>query len=1191
MSTRTRIAAMLGALVLCATLVCVAGAGAASAASAWWTLDTVAAPTNLHTGEEGVVMMTAVNNGYRPLIAEAKPVTFTDTLPPGLKITKIEGAAAGVYKNFKNHKPVTLKCTIEAEGRVIKCPFEGILTPSESIRVRVNVEVESSFKSAKNLLSVEGGSDPTSEAVTPAKLEREFTASNEPTPFGHQTFEMVPEGKNGEVLTQAGAHPFQFTTTFDFNDKTELTHFFGSQIATLSPASPAMVKNVHFVLPRGLIGDVAGRAKCTEADFTTFFTGHFNACAQSTVLGVSTVTLLEPDAAGLITAPVPLFNLVPAPGEPARFGFELFEVPVVLTTKVLPENDYAVEVSVHYASEAADVLGSQVTFWGVPASETHDESRGWSCIAEGAYIEGAESPPPCITKEKGNQQAFLDMPTNCEELPTATATGESWNFNSKGEQITFGGEPDDEFHFALFTGCNRLPFSPTVTVEADKHEAATPSGMTVSVEVPQGSTLSGEEGQLEEATVRKTTLTLPQGIMAAGGAANGLLTCSNGQFGFAGSGPFDESGSEAELGSLTSNAHFNTAKIECPDQAKVGTVEIVTPLLEHHLTGSVYLAHVDTAPFKSPLILFLVAEDEEEGVTVKLAGEVKPDPATGELTSVFRETPPVPFSSLKLHLMDGPRATQSTPETCGTFPGKAAFVGWNVAGASEAERDASAYHPSDPTLTISSGAGGSPCSAPGTQPFAPGFQAGSQSTQAGAFSPFIVNLERPDGQQALRTLSVHLPLGAAAMLASVNPCPIAQARADACSAESEVGHSIAVAGLGGDPVTIGGAVYLTSSPGPGVPFGLMSVTDASHVGPFNLGHILVLSGITVNETTAQATVTSEPLPQFVKGVPSQIKRLSVVVDRPEFTFNPTSCGNLETTATLTGYGPGGSVGVSNVSSPYHASNCAALPFKPTIAVNVESDVSRLDGTGMKIVVKSGKGQANIHLTKLVFPNTVPSRLTTIQKACPVQTFEKNPATCPEGSVIGSAIARTPVLKSPLTGPAYLVSHANESFPDAVFVLQGEGIKLILDGKTNIKNGVTSSTFASIPDAPVESFEVTLPRGPHSAFSGFGNLCEKPIEVPTTFGGQNGALIEGKTLVTVEKCAKTAVKGTKKESELAKLLKQCKKAKKHKVRVKCEATAHKRVKAINSCKAKNKKSKKKLASCEAKARKTYALKLK
>ncbi len=324
-------------------------------------------------------------------------------------------------------------------------------------------------------------------------------------------------------------------------------------------------------------------------------------------------------------------------------------------------------------------------------------------------------------------------------------------------------------------------------------------------------------------------------------------------------------------------------------------------------------------------------------------------------------------------------------------------------------------------------------------------------------------------------------------------------------------------------------------------------------------------------------------------MPSQIRALRIDVNRPGFTFNPTNCEEQKVTGTLTGYGPGGSVGVEGVSNPYFAGNCSALPFNPSISVNVESDVSRVDGTGMKIIVKSSKGQANIKKTKLVFPNTVPSRLTTIQKACPAPTFEANPAMCPEGSVIGSAIAHTPVLKSPLTGPAYLVSHASESFPDAVFVLQGEGIKLVLDGKTNIHNGVTSSTFETVPDAPVETFEVNLPRGPHSAFSGYGNLCEKPIKVPTIFGGQNGVVLEGETKVTVEKCA--GVKSFVKENELTKSLKLCKKAKKHSVRVKCEANAHKRFKAVQTCQKKNKSNKKKRTACEAKARKKYPLKIK
>jgi hypothetical protein len=1160
------------AVAACAALVLALGAGSASAASAWWLLDSSSGPTNLVPGTKAIVSASAVNAGYAEASGAKRTIFFTDTLPTGIKLVKIESSEAGVYAPFGGQKPIPLTCNVE--GQVIRCPLEGVLFASEGIKLKLEVEVENTLVSgAINNVKIEGGLDGKGEEIPGKTLPHPLIASSEPVNFGLENYELRPEDDEGEIETQAGAHPFQLTTTVDLNELAETTLFFG-KTPKLNPVPPDLTKNLHFVLPRGLIGNVANRPQCTEADFDTFFTGHVNNCRENTAVGVASVTLLEPTTLGLATAPVPVFNLVPAPGEPARFGFEFFEVPVVLTTKVRSGSDYAVEVSVHYASEAANIEGSQVTFWGVPGDKRHDPSRGWECLADGFQVSGLSTPRPCKPSEETHPSAFLTMPTSCEGVPVTTATGEAWQ-----EGVRFAGLPADEFSFEPFTNCGALPFNPTVEVKSDTSSAATPSGMTVSVKVPQDTTLSGEEGALAEATVRSTTLTLPQGVMASGGASNGLMTCTSDEFGF-------NDGPEV-LGPLTENNHFNTNDVHCPDASKIGTVNIVTPLLEHELTGSVYLAHLNTNPFSSPLVLFISAEDKTSGVQVSLAGEVKPNPATGELTSVFRETPPVAFSELNLHLFNGARATQSTPETCGVHEGSAQFESWAMNH--EAHES---YSAPNPALNITSEPGGTPCtSSAGSQPFAPGFSAGSEDLQGGAFSPFVVNLERPDGQQALRTIQVHLPLGAAAMLASVTPCTMAQVAADACPEGSRVGHSSAIAGLGSSTVTIPGEVFLTESPGPGVPFGLLAVSNAEKVGPFNLGRIPVMSGITVDEHTAQATVTSNPLPQLVKGVPSQIKQLKVVVDRPEFTFNPTSCAALNTTGTITGYGPGGSVGVDPVEWPYTATNCGALPFNPTIAVNVESDVSRLDGTGMKIVVKSGKGQANIHLTHLVFPNSVPSRLTTIQKACPAQTFEANPAGCPEGSVIGSAIAHTPVLKSPLTGPAYLVSHANESFPDAVFVLQGEGIKLILDGKTNIKNGVTSSTFESIPDAPVESFEVTLPRGPHSAFSGFGNLCEKPIEVPTTFGGQNGALIEGKTLVTVEKCANQGKLGVKKESELAKLLKQCKKAKKHKVRVKCEATAHKRVKAINSCKAKNKKSKKKLASCEAKARKTYVLKLK
>ncbi|MEA2215679.1 MAG: hypothetical protein QOK19_1240 [Solirubrobacteraceae bacterium] len=1184
MSARTFMRARaFGAIVVLAALLALAGgAASASAASSWWLVNQSFAPTALKQGEEAAIVINAVNAGYAPIDATANAITFKDKLPAGVEVvsaaTAIEGEAGEQVGKEPNHPTIVLACT--NTENTISCPVKAKILPTESLRLKVLVKVTApAGTTLTNEVTIEGGGVATTSAA------RSITTSATPVPFGVENYELRPENADGTLDTQAGSHPFQLSTTFNVNKTLFTAKSFGSGREEKRYSSPALTKNLNFILPPGLIGNVAHRPQCSGANFNTFLTGGLNLCEPDTAIGVGSVTVLIPGGQGDLTQPVPIFNLVPDPGEPARFGFEIHSVPVVLTTKVRTGSDYGVEVSVHYATEAANVLNSQVIFWGVPGDPRHDSERGWPCLGGGYFVEGLEVVPPCEPANETKPGSFLTMPTTCGGAPVSTVTGESWPTTGlKEEEPLHTDLLSGAYTFASpFTGCSLLPFQPTIEVTPDKTASSTPTGLNVKIKVPQSSTLSGTE--LAEAAIRDTTLQLPAGMTAAGGAANGLVSCAASGLGFNGLGE--------TLGQQLENNKFSPDAASCPEAAKVGTVRINTPLLEGELHGSVYLAKVDTAPFTSPLVLYLTAEEATSGVKVKLAGEVSINEATGQLTSKFAGAPPLPFSELELHLFDGDRATQATPARCGTYGAGASFT------ASSSTESAPVVVNSEPGFAITSGPAdeGGVCPTGATLPFGPGFKAGVGNTQGGAFTPFTVVLERNDGNQALKTLTVHEPPGAAAMLSSVTPCPtaVAEAAEPACPASSQIGESTAYAGVGGEPTAIPGQVYLTG-PYHGAPFGLLAVTDATHVGPFDLGKIPVLSTITVDPSTAAATITSNPIPQFAPkpgdpahstGVPAQIKKLVVNVNRPGFTFNPTNCDPKSVTGETTGW----EGGTSARPAPFQSSGCASLPFKPTISVNVESDFSRLNGTGMKIKVTSGKGQANIKKTKLVFPASVPSRLTTIQKACPSQTFNANPASCPEGSVIGTAIAHTPVLKSALTGPAYLVSHANESFPDAVFVLQGEGIKLILDGKTNIKGGVTSSTFETVPDAPVETFEVSLPRGPHSAFSGFGNLCEKPIEVPTTFGGQNGALIERPTKVTVEHCPKIGKKGATNESELAKLLKKCKKAKKHKARVKCEATARKQVKAVATCKKKNKGHTKKINSCVSKARKTYALKLK
>jgi hypothetical protein len=409
---------------------------------------------------------------------------------------------------------------------------------------------------------------------------------------------------------------------------------------------------------------------------------------------------------------------------------------------------------------------------------------------------------------------------------------------------------------------------------------------------------------------------------------------------------------------------------------------------------------------------------------------------------------------------------------------------------------------------------------------------------------------------------MKLPTGLAAILASVTPCPEAQASQGTCGPDSLIGHAVSSSGLGSDPFSLGGTVYLTG-PYKGAPFGVEIVTPAV-AGPFNLGVVLVRSSINVDPYTAAVTI-SGAVPTMVEtatagrvGIPVQLKRTTVTVDRPGFQFNPTNCTRTAITATL-----GGAQGAAaNVSTPFQVANCSKLKFAPVFEAFTEAKTSKFNGASLIVRVSSpGLGQANIAKTVISLPKVLPSRLTTIQKACVDKVFEANPANCPEGSNIGIAKITTPVFKNQLTGPAYLVSHGNRAFPDVVFVLQGEGVTIILDGNTDIKNGITTSSFNALPDAPFTKFETILPEGPHSALAAFGSLCTSPLSLPTVITAQNGNVITQNTKLTVTGCPKAKAKLSRAQL-LAKALASCKKQFKHskKKRHSCEAKARKKYKA-------------------------------
>ncbi|HXN38137.1 MAG TPA: hypothetical protein VN892_08865, partial [Solirubrobacteraceae bacterium] len=374
-----------------------------------------------------------------------------------------------------------------------------------------------------------------------------------------------------------------------------------------------------------------------------------------------------------------------------------------------------------------------------------------------------------------------------------------------------------------------------------------------------------------------------------------------------------------------------------------------------------------------------------------------------------------------------------------------------------------------------------------------------------------------DSDEDLQRIAVRLPAGLWAMVSKVQRCTEVQAQAAACAPQSRVGSVSVLAGPGADPLLLNGSVYLTG-PYEDAPFGLSIVVPAV-AGPLNLGTIVVRAAVEVDPTTGALTIASDPLPQSVDGVPLQIKTVSVDIEREGFTFNPTDCNRLAIEGTLTS----AAGAAAAASAPFQAANCATLPFKSKLIALTHARPTKADGAYLHVKVVSGPGQANIAKLKVDLPKQLPSRLQTLHKACPAGVFEANPAACPSGSVVGAATVVTPVLNNPLSGPAYLVSHGGEAFPDLEIVLQGEGVVLRLDGQTSIMRGITSSTFKALPDAPISTFDLVLATGPHSVLGANlsaqakGSMCAQKLTMPVAITGQNGAVLKSTTMIAVSGC--------------------------------------------------------------------------
>ncbi|MGH2881077.1 MAG: hypothetical protein ACRDK4_15895 [Solirubrobacteraceae bacterium] len=1129
--------------------------GSASAAgSPWWHLSVGSRPSSLEAGGQGEIVLIASNLGDANANGAQSPVQIAAELPAGVRARSIRGVAG--VPGALERGPVQCK---QPAG---PCEFEGSLPPYDQIELRLAVEVEEGVESGVSVgMSVSGGQASSVSRRQPLRI------GGEPS-FGVEEFSLAPEEEGGALDAQAGSHPFQLTSTLTLN-----------QTADSTPTGPggsvdpvALAKDLNFKLPPGLIGNPTPFAQCTLKQFLTHVIdpiGNINLCPAQTALGVAIVTVSIRNSAGsgvtITPFTVPVFNLEPGVGEPARFGFAVLGTPVFLDTSVRTGGDYGVTVSVHNITESVAFLRSQVTFWGVPGDPRHDPMRGWGCLE--AAREVANPGAPCEPSKESQPPPFLALPTSCTGPLQAAVEADSWADPRRPVPLA-AGEP-----FVALDGCNRLPFEPSIKVTPDGTAASTPTGLNVDVHVPQQESLNANG--LTVSDPKGIVVALPPGVAVNPSSGDGLAACSEGLVGFTG---FAETPLLPGFSLATFTGSLPTPLAQgvnfCPDASKIGTARIKTPLLANPIEGGIYIASQNQNPFGGLVAIYIVAEDPVSGVLIKLAGQTQLCQSAGEtlfgmaceaqsqLVTRFEDSPQAPFEDAELHFFGGERAPLTSPARCGSYTTHAAFTSWS-AKADEAPATASS------AFSVTSGPNGSPC--PGASlPFNPVLTGGTVNINAGSFTPLSTTIGRESGQQDMQSVTLHMPPGVSGLLSNVKLCPEAQANEGACGPESLIGETTVAAGVGGDPVSVkGGKVYITEKYA-GAPFGL-SIVNPVKAGPFDLEHdtsrpgqytpgcdcLVVRAKIEVDPVTAALTVTTDPsgphaIPHLIDGIPVQIQKVNVLINRPGFTFNPTNCNPTSITGAMAGE-EGAS---SPVSVPFQVANCANLAFKPGFSVFTSGKTSRKNGASLHVKLTYPKApfgsQANIKSVKVELPKQLPSELKTLQHACPHEVFEANPAGCSSASTVGFAKATTPLLPVPLEGPAYFVSYGGKQFPELIVVLQGYGVTLDLHGETfiNEKTSITSSTFHTVPDAPVGSFELNLPEGPFSALGANGNLCAltktvlvrrkvtvrsggrrrtvtrkvrrtvpATLAMPTTFIAQNGATIKQRTPIGVTGCAR------------------------------------------------------------------------
>jgi hypothetical protein len=875
--------------------------------------------------------------------------------------------------------------------------------------------------------------------------------------FGLKDLRVEAINEDGSPATEAGTHPYALVTNVEVNSHID---------PKLGQVPDAALRDLRVSLPPGLVGNPHATPQCSAVDFATLDENGIPICADASAVGVARVTY---GSGGQATVQTPIFNLAPGPGSAAALGFVVETVPVIIEAGVSTSSPNELVVRALNVQQALRFFGAEVTIWGDPSADVHDADRG-HCLASGKKCGGTSGFP------------FLTLPRSCDGSLRSTFSADSWE--EPGRWL-----PLQEVQSPGMNNCSKLQFQPELNAAPTTDAATSPSGLEFNIDVTDEGLISATG--TAQADISKAIVALPQGMALNPSAAAGLASCS-----------------EAELARETP---FTQAGEGCPGAAKVGEVEVETPLLQGEvLPGSVYVATQDANPFGSMLALYMVIKDPGLGILVELPGRIVADESTGQLTTTFGEppfgVPQFPFSHLRFRFRGGPRGPLVTPPACGAYAVAATL--YPSSGNAPLQKQI--------PFAINSGPGGSPCPS-GSAPFAPGFDAGSDNNAAGAYSPFSLHLTRQDGEAELGRFSTVLPPGVTGKLAGLGRCgeaAIAAARVKSgheeqatpsCPAGSRIGRTVAGAGVGPSLTWVPGSLYL-AGPFAGAPLSVVAITPAL-AGPFDAGTVVIREALDLNPLTAEVEVDgtrSEPIPRILKGIPLQLRDLQVYTDRPDFTLNPTSCDPEAAKASLfstTGL-------FAERSQRYQAAGCSALAYKPRLALKLIGGTKRNRFPALRATFRPRAGDANTRSLTLTFPHSAFLEQGHLRTICTRVQFAAGQ--CPKSSIYGRARAFSPLLDEPLEGNVYLRS-SEHKLPDLVLDLHG-----IVSFQSVIRidavKGRLRSNIDFVPDVPISKVVLQMQGGKKGLIVNSENLCNRPQRAKARLVGQNRKLRQLQPLI-------------------------------------------------------------------------------